>query len=58
MELQGGTFSAKQASQFIGQENAAEAVQLRLWNDQAKSADLVAPPLAYYLARARRRLVH
>ncbi len=58
LELQGGIFSAEQAAQFIGQENAAEAVQLRLWDDQAKSADMVTPPLAHYLARARRCMPH
>lgn len=58
LELQGGIFSAEQAAQFIGQENAAEAVLLRLWDDQAKSADIVTPPLAHYLARARRCMLH
>ena len=58
LELQGGIFSAEQAAQFIGQENAAEAVLLRLWDDQAKSADMVTPPLAHYLARARRCMLH
>ena len=56
--LQGGVFSSEQAAQFIAQENAPEAVQLRLWDDQAKSADLVTPTLAHYLARARRCMVH
>lgn len=57
LQLQGGVFSAEQAAQFIAQENAPEAVQLRLWDDQAKSADLVTPTLAHYLARARRCMV-
>ncbi len=58
LQLQGGVFSAEQAAQFIAQENAPESVQLRLWDDQAKSADLVTPTLAHYLARARRCMVH
>lgn len=57
LELQGGVFSAEQAAQFIAQENAPEAVQLRLWDDQAKAADRVTPPLSHYLASARRCMV-
>jgi phosphonate degradation associated HDIG domain protein len=52
--LQGGVFDAAQARAFIDRPGAAEAVRLRLWDDLAKSADAVTPPLAHYLARARR----
>ena len=54
LKLQGGIFSDEQAAKFIAQENAPEAVQLRLWDDQAKSPGLVTPPLSHYLASARR----
>jgi phosphonate degradation associated HDIG domain protein len=52
--LQGGVFSAEQADAFIARPHAAEAVQLRLWDDLAKTAGLATPPLAHFLARARR----
>jgi len=52
--LQGGVFNAEQAATFIARPGAEEAVRLRLWDDQAKAADLPTPPLAHYIARARR----
>jgi phosphonate degradation associated HDIG domain protein len=52
--LQGGVFDAAQAAAFIAQPGAAEAVRLRLWDDQAKSASMATPPLAHFIARARR----
>ena len=52
--LQGGVFDAAQAAAFIARPGAAEAVRLRLWDDQAKSATMVTPPLAHFIARARR----
>jgi phosphonate degradation associated HDIG domain protein len=52
--LQGGVFTPAQADAFIARPHAHEAVQLRLWDDQAKTADLATPPLAHFLARAER----
>ncbi len=52
--LQGGVFDAAQAAAFMAQPGAAEAVRVRLWDDQAKSADMTTPPLAHFMARARR----
>ncbi|HEY8050790.1 MAG TPA: phosphonate degradation HD-domain oxygenase [Ramlibacter sp.] len=52
--LQGGIFNAGQAAAFILQAGAADAVRLRLWDDAAKSAGAATPPLAHFLARARR----
>lgn len=52
--LQGGVFTAAQAEEFIARPHAHEAVQLRLWDDQAKAAGLATPPLAHFLARAAR----
>lgn len=57
LELQGGTFSPDQADAFIAQAHAADAVALRLWDDQAKTRGLPTPPLAHYLTRARRCLL-
>jgi phosphonate degradation associated HDIG domain protein len=52
--LQGGTFTAEQATAFINQPGAADAVTLRLCDDLAKSADAHTPPLSHYLQRAAR----
>jgi len=54
LALQGGVFDAGQAVAFIGQPGAADAVRLRVWDDLAKDPDRATPPLAHYLARARR----
>ena len=52
--LQGGVFDVAQAAAFIAKPGAEEAVRLRLWDDQAKSATMATPPLAHFIARARR----
>lgn len=52
--LQGGVFDEAQAAAFIARPGATEAVELRIWDDLAKDADAVTPPLAHFLARARR----
>ena len=54
LALQGGVFSAAQVAAFIGQSGAGDAVKLRLWDDQAKVAGEVTPPLSHFLARAQR----
>ncbi len=45
-------FDAAQASAFIAQQAARDAVMLRQWDDLAKQADLATPSLAHFLARA------
>ena len=52
--LQGGVFDAAQAAAFMARPGAAEAVRVRLWDDQAKLADRPTPTLAHFMARARR----
>ena len=52
--LQGGTFDTVQAAAFIERPGAHDAVQLRIWDDLAKSAGAPTPPLAHFIARARR----
>jgi phosphonate degradation associated HDIG domain protein len=52
--LQGGVFDAAQVAAFIVRPGAAEALRLRLWDDQAKSADSATPTLAHFMDRARR----
>jgi phosphonate degradation associated HDIG domain protein len=54
LELQGGIFSLSEADAFIGQPFATDAVQLRIWDDLAKSADASSPPLKRYLGLADR----
>ncbi len=52
--LQGGVFDAQQAQAFIAQIGAADAVQLRQWDDLAKQPALRTPPLKHFLERASR----
>jgi phosphonate degradation associated HDIG domain protein len=52
--LQGGVFTPEQAERFIALPGAADAVQLRLWDDLAKAADLPTPTLTHFLLRAER----
>ncbi len=54
LELQGGIFTEAEADGFIEQPHAADAVCVRLWDDLAKSAAAVTPPIDHYLALARR----
>ena len=52
--LQGGIFSADEAARFITLPGAQGAVSLRLWDDLAKDADKVTPPLTHFMQRAQR----
>ena len=54
LELQGGLFSPEEAQAFIARPHAQDAVQLRLWDDQAKAGNRPTPPLSHYLNRVRR----
>ena len=49
LALQGGVFSPEQAQAFVGQPYAADAVSVRLWDDLAKIAGAVTPPLAHFV---------
>ncbi|HET6828037.1 MAG TPA: HD domain-containing protein [Ramlibacter sp.] len=48
LELQGGVFSDEEARHFIAQPFAADAVALRLWDDQAKSPTRGTPGWAHF----------
>jgi phosphonate degradation associated HDIG domain protein len=48
--LQGGTFSAADAAEFIARPLAQRAVELRLWDDAAKLAGQRTPALAHFSA--------
>lgn len=43
MKLQGGVFTAEEAQAFVLQPFARDAVQLRIWDDQAKSPTRATP---------------
>jgi phosphonate degradation associated HDIG domain protein len=48
LELQGGPFTAEEAQAFIAQPHAAEAVQLRRWDDLSKDPARAAPGFEVY----------
>ena len=47
--LQGGVYSADEASRFIEQPHAEYAVKIRLWDDLAKIPGAATPPLAHFV---------
>lgn len=53
LELQGGMFSVRQASEFLQRPYAMDAVSLRRWDDRAKSVDASVPPFDYWLPLLR-----
>jgi predicted HD phosphohydrolase len=54
LQLQGGIYNAAACEKFIAQTGATDAVELRQWDDRAKQAVLLTPPLAHFLQRAER----
>jgi len=50
LTLQGGVFTADQAAAFMRQPHAADAIQVRLWDDLAKIPGAPTPPLAHFVA--------
>lgn len=54
LALQGGIHSAAEAQAFLERPHAREALRLRRWDDAAKVAGAATPPLAHFLAAARR----
>ncbi|VXC87254.1 Phosphohydrolase (fragment) [Burkholderia sp. 8Y] len=49
LQLQGGVFDADNARAFLAKPYAQDALALRRWDDDAKDASRVTPPLAHYL---------
>ena len=49
LTLQGGIYSPQEADAFIAKPRAADAVNVRLWDDLAKVANAATPPLAHYV---------
>jgi len=50
LAVQGGQFSDREATEFIARPFAQDAVQLRIWDDQAKNPERLVPGLAHYRA--------
>lgn len=48
LELQGGPFTADEASEFISRPHAVEAVRLRRWDEGAKLPGEATPELAHF----------
>ena len=53
LKLQGGIYLQDEADAFIARPHAGAAVQLRLWDDEAKVAGLATPPLAHFAVHLR-----
>jgi phosphonate degradation associated HDIG domain protein len=49
LQLQGGVFDADEARAFMAKPYARDAMTLRRWDDDAKDASRVTPPLSHYL---------
>ncbi|MDX2214341.1 MAG: HD domain-containing protein [Oculatellaceae cyanobacterium bins.114] len=49
LELQGGIFLPEAAEEFIHQPYAKEAVQLRVWDDRAKTPQAPTPDLEHFV---------
>lgn len=50
LALQGGPMTAGEVAQFEAMPFAMDAVQLRRWDDLAKTPGQATPPLGYYMA--------
>jgi phosphonate degradation associated HDIG domain protein len=48
LELQGGIYSPAEAQSFMDQAFAEDAVNLRRWDDRAKTPGLPTPPLSHF----------
>ena len=57
LELQGGIYSAAAAAEFIRQPYAADAVELRRWDDLAKDPEAATPELDHFLPSIRACLI-
>lgn len=53
LSRQGGAFTAEEARAFMRDPHAVDAVNLRLWDDQAQSAGMETPSLAHFAATLR-----
>jgi phosphonate degradation associated HDIG domain protein len=56
LELQGGPMSNEEAMAFAAVPFAADAVELRRWDDRGKDPDHQTPPLGYFVKYLERSL--
>ncbi|MDR5857164.1 HD domain-containing protein [Caballeronia sp. LZ062] len=49
LQLQGGVFDTDEARAFLARPYAQDAMALRRWDDDAKDAKRLTPPLTHYL---------
>jgi len=49
LALQGGIYSPAGADAFVSRAGATRAVELRLWDDAAKTAGMQTPPLVHFV---------
>ena len=54
LTLQGGIFNREDLRAFLAKPHAEDAMKVRRWDDQAKVAGAVTPPLGHYLEIAAR----
>jgi phosphonate degradation associated HDIG domain protein len=54
LTLQGGIFARPDLEAFLAKPHAAEAMRVRRWDDAAKVAGEVTPPIGHYLEIASR----
>jgi phosphonate degradation associated HDIG domain protein len=58
LALQGGIFAPAQATAFIAQPHAGDAVKVRLWDDLAKVQGMATPPLAHFIVALEAAQTH
>jgi len=58
LTLQGGIFSADEATAFVEQSYAKDAIDLRKWDDLAKVPNLATPSLAHFMAYVEDACLH
>jgi predicted HD phosphohydrolase len=54
LRLQGGVFTLEQTTAFMAKPYAADALQVRRWDDSAKVRGAATPPIEHYLEVAAR----
>ena len=54
LTLQGGVFSRADLQDFLAKAHALDAIRVRRWDDAAKVAGTITPPLQHYLGIAAR----
>ncbi len=54
LKLQGGIHASAEAEAFVARPYARDAMRLRRWDDEAKVAGVVTPPLSHFMQIAQR----